>query len=189
METFEASNGVPVRRTTTGTLSFTRNGSLDLGALTGISASQEEALREFFQHERDKELGRWRSKVNPEWVGYENGPDEAVLIHELSGVVHDIKRGNVFPNSTLLASVSTEYFAAHREPKPWMEVPEGVYAMRPDVHLYERLIMLRGGKWHHLYKHPSDGSGDPHSDKPEKIAEAAFREGRLTRLVAEVSDA
>lgn len=74
------------------------------------------------------------------------------------------------------------------DPKPWMDVPEGIYAMRPSFSLDERLILFRRGKWHHLYVHPEDGAVDPYAAEPERIAETAHREGRLTRLVPEVSD-
>lgn len=192
-ETFKASNGVPVRRTNTGTLSFARTSSLDLGTLTGISISQEEALREFFQHERDQELGRWRWPENPDMVVQaDKGGERAWVVNErhqhITGCVWRVDVDCSTAHSQVVAAARA-YFAAHPVPKPWMEVPEGVYAMRPDVHLYERLIMFRGGKWHHLYKSPSEAVGDPHSEEPEKVAEITFREGRLTRLVAEVSDA
>ncbi len=135
-ETFKASNGVPVRRTTAGTLSFTRNGEWDLGALTGISASQEEALREFFQYERDQELGRWRWPENPNHVVY---PKKASVVephpgfrvvHEPTGRSRDVAaidtpefRDNA--SLTRFGAAAKAYAAAHPEPKPWHEAVEG----------------------------------------------------------------
>lgn len=65
MNTFEASNGVKVYRTPAGNLT-TSNWS----AFDSIDDFDASALREFFQHERDEELGRWRWPENPEYVVY-----------------------------------------------------------------------------------------------------------------------
>ena len=182
-ETFKASNGVKLDE----------YGEWAGGNMHSTEEEENAARIEFYQHLRDKELGRWRWPENPDVVvkAYEGGERARVTNERNPDITGNVWRADLDCSMAdeQVVAAARAYFAAHPEPKPWMEVPEGVYAMRPDVHLYERLIMFRAGKWHHLYKHPSEAAGDPHSEEPEKIAETAFREGRLTRLVAEVSDA
>ena len=91
-----------------------------------------EALREYFQAERDEQLGRWRDPENPDIVVYpipamnDQGDgygrvvwvlDEAEMV---SGTVLDDRHSH---------SSASRYFAAHPqpqpEPKPWLEAKPG----------------------------------------------------------------
>ena len=178
-EKFVASNGVEVRR---------------IGGYGGIwwdkvSPEKEEvALREFFLHERDTELGRWRDPDSPYLVVYPTGePDIVKVLHEQAGMSWEIKpESKAYSTSTLhdVVVAGRHYFAAHPEPKPWMDVPDGIYAVTPEVHPYERLIQKRNGAWLHLRRSSTEAASDMHS--AEWVAKVASNEGRLTRLVPEV---
>ena len=91
-----------------------------------------EALRAFFQAERDEQLGRWRDPENPNIVVYPipamndqgDGYGRAVWVLDeaemVSGTVLDDRHSH---------SSASRYFAAHPqpqpEPKPWLEAKPG----------------------------------------------------------------
>lgn len=151
-----------------------------------LDPAQIETLREFFQHERDQELGQWRSAIDPGWTAVENGRyvqfrhDDCKRAFSLDRNAPDFNGW-----SPALREIGHEWFAAHPEPKPWMLLPEGVYAISPQVHPYERLLQFRDGNWLHLYRGPADGAAEPHT--AEWCAEKAHKDGRLTRLVPEAA--
>lgn len=124
-ETFTASNGVGVWINGDGTLETTPAGS-----------EQVHALREFFQAERDKELGRWRWPEKPDYVVHPVSDFVVEVLRETpatalaTGPCHqhvsraDAKRfeGEVAKNFYMAARA---YFAAHPEPKPWHDAQPG----------------------------------------------------------------
>ena len=58
-------------RASDGTLVWTSpsaEGGINLGNYMTLSPKEAQALREFFRHERDEELGRWRDPMSPEVV-------------------------------------------------------------------------------------------------------------------------
>ena len=80
-----------------------------------------EALREYFQAERDIELGRWRDPENPDLVCYpdEMSPNWVLVIQESTGDTDTVFRhtwGSTEDDEFIL--VADRYFAAHPEPKP-----------------------------------------------------------------------
>lgn len=88
-------------------------------AIKGLVFHEAKALREFFQHERDKELGRWRWPENPDYVVYPSDDGGCTVFHEVtSGFIF-------FSDRTLVKGTSEKhraaraYFEAHSEPKPW----------------------------------------------------------------------
>lgn len=181
--TFTASNGVTVTKKGRFSLAVERFGT---DRLLNINAERADALREFFQQEKDAELGRWRWSENPDYVVYlDNGA--AVVVDE-----SDPRRGNdriprrycEDPHGSLGwgEDAARAYFQVHPERKSLPEV-DGIYAVSPDVHPYERLIQRRDGEWVHLYRSDRpEGMGDITA---EYVAQVAVNEGRLTRLVAE----
>lgn len=95
-----------------------------------INEEYKEALREFFQHERDEELGRWRWPENPDYVVYvkcesESEPLAGVrVLHERTGRSRDIGRAVVNACEATVSGfgrAAREYFEAHPERKPWHE--------------------------------------------------------------------
>ena len=102
-------------------MTFRRDSPLCVNTL---EAFWVQAAREYFQAERDEQLGRWRDPENPDIVVYalnmEDGEDRCIrLLNELSGATW-LDWGRVAYSGSGL-----RYFAAHPEPKPW-------HAARPD---------------------------------------------------------
>ena len=93
-----------------------------------------DALREFFLHERDNELGRWRWPENPNYVVYPvpAGNDPCTIVEVLDEScgqsvqyprVYFERHGNAPLSPEAIAARA--YFAAHPEPKPWYGAQEG----------------------------------------------------------------
>jgi len=100
-------------------------------ALNGIqidSAEGIDSLREFFQHERDAELGRWRYPEDTNYVvygGYSPGEQKRfvrVLNEELGtvSVIYEGKDERSRPHQIAFA-----YFEAHPERRPWEDAKVG----------------------------------------------------------------
>ena len=88
------------------------------------------ALREYFQAERDEELGRWRDPENPDWMAYRTPEDDdesgrcILLLDENTGDNHWEWEHTASPGPGL------RYFATHAdvEPrKPWHDAKPGEY--------------------------------------------------------------
>ena len=89
-----------------------------------------EALRAFFQAERDDALGRWRDTENPDMVAYRTPEDDdddgrcILLLDENTGDNHWEWENTALPGP------ARRYFAAHAdvEPrKPWHDAKPGEY--------------------------------------------------------------
>ena len=80
-----------------------------------------EALRAFFQAERDEALGRWRDPQNPDCICYPvaGDPDDIWVVYEGSGLAYMRERNQAFYAGNKFSEVARRYFAAHPEPKPW----------------------------------------------------------------------
>ena len=94
-----------------------------------MNEKERQALREFFQHERDIELGRWRSKEHPSYVVYPQDEENygVLVVDEISGV-GDYVSVNMAAGSgeaRMHVKVAREFFAAHPEPKPWHNAQPG----------------------------------------------------------------
>ncbi|WP_420110635.1 hypothetical protein [Pseudactinotalea sp.] len=123
MSEFTASNGVNVVSRDKGGY-FT--GTFDYG-INGISAEWGQALREFFQHERDEELGRWRWPESPDYVVYPRD-DDTVLVHRESDGLGYVFSRKMAPYAGFhgdLAPAGVAYFDAHPVRKPWHDAVEG----------------------------------------------------------------
>lgn len=128
MNTFEASNGMLVRRDHNEDVNAIdrESGGLSVFMADGTAL----ALREFFQHERDEELGRWRWPENPSYVVYERGDGVASSFSEASGRNWSATRGEV-PTGSILSAALVAYFEAHPERKPWEDAKTGeVWALK-----------------------------------------------------------
>lgn len=147
-EKFVSSNGIPVIEKGWG-LSFTQG--VDLGTLTGVSEDQANALREFFQHERDLELGRWRWPENAAIVAWESrrsNEKEVTVLDEGTGYVGYFSRGHVADvvlNEGALRRAARAYFAAHPEPKPLPSEPHTAWVDKygTDIWWVDGLGVLR----------------------------------------------
>src|SRR5690625_55079 len=116
-ETFAASNGHRIVRQHDDRLAiFDPRGTLD----RGVRASLTTALREYFQHERDAELGRWRDEESPDYVVYPARAGSITILHEPTGRQRYLTgRGEAKIATGEFADTARRYFAAHPEPKPW----------------------------------------------------------------------
>ena len=91
-----------------------------------------EALREYFQAERDEQLGRWRDPENPNVVVY-SVPDQDGGYGQVVWVLDEAEMVSrtVLDDREQLASPgpATRYFDAHPqpepEPKPWLDAKDG----------------------------------------------------------------
>lgn len=142
-DTFTASNGIPVapRENSNG---YNFHPDLDMGTLTGISQDRADALREFFQRERDEELGRWRSKKYPDYVAYVKGDGLVIAVNEKSGRNLEVARPatrEILGTAPILWRVVSEYVATHPEPKPWHEAKPGevwILTIRNELGAFRR---------------------------------------------------
>lgn len=87
-----------------------------------------DALREKFQAEEDKRLGRWRYPKDTRYVVYPISDDEVRVLDEETGATFNTRR----PTREYLAEhlnhalgAANAYFKAHSEPKPWHDAREG----------------------------------------------------------------
>lgn len=124
-ETFTASNGARIEIHES-RIDIKCTG--DSGEQHFLSTKETEAAREFFKHEADEQLGRWRWPENPDYVIYakkesDSEPRTGVrVVHEATGRSRDIGRDVV---EACEATVSTfgraarAYFEDHPERKPW----------------------------------------------------------------------
>lgn len=122
MNKFTASNGVIVWKDEDGSVYTSRvDGSY-------FAPDDTQALREFFLHERDQELGRGRWPENPYYVVYQDEDGYVSTVHELFGVERgSYSRDGVDGGSVTDKSVQAAraFFAAHPEPKPWHDAKPG----------------------------------------------------------------
>ena len=91
-----------------------------------------EALRAFFQAERDEELDRWRDTENPDYVVYPGSVslDWVVVLDESTGGTNVVfKQPRKPTKDSDFRLVADRYFATHLdpEPRPWEEAKAGEY--------------------------------------------------------------
>lgn len=137
---FEASNGVVIDASGKMTMTVcdgmrqVKPGGADVISRTSyLNAREFAALREFFRHERDEELGRWRDPMSPEVVVTEIDHGRVHVYNEATrrysefysagpDRVHLLTSGDYGLNWPAI-----RYFAAHPVPMSWHD------AKRDDV--------------------------------------------------------
>lgn len=84
-------------------------------------------LREFFQHERDQELGRWRWPENPDYVLYPIEGSESVRVLDERNARESLIRRGVLQTDFggKHWGAARAYFDAHPEAKPWHDAKPG----------------------------------------------------------------
>ena len=81
-----------------------------------------EALRAFFQAERDEELGRWRDPQNPDMVVYPHDDVNTTVHDETTGAYLNWSRDQAEDDEYSRGfgfATARRYFEAHPEPEPW----------------------------------------------------------------------
>lgn len=189
MKTFTASNGVRAQIAEGGSIRWAAPGSETFGNLYDYSVGSllDVALAEFYRFRDDERVGRWRSSADPTWTAVVQSGSNMVIFRNDDGdraFTASDRKDSLHQWSGDLREIAREYFAAHPEPKPLPDV-DGIYAVSPQVHPYERLIQRRDGQWLHLRRSASEFENDNIS--AEVIAQSAVDDGRLTRLVPEVA--
>lgn len=107
-----------------------------------------DCLREIFQHERDRELGRWRWPENPDYVVYHGNSDsDAVWVHNEreAGAIQSSARNSGDAGETDYFAAARAYFAAHPEPKPLPSEPHTAWVDKygTDIWWVDGLGVLR----------------------------------------------
>lgn len=128
-EKFVASNRVEISRSGKGVYDHESRRSISM------SEGEVDALREFFRHERDEELGRWRSSIHPSWTAVEDG-----RVYRFTN--DDGKRGfDVHKEDRSytgwlgeLREVAKEFLGAHPASNPWHDAEPGeVWVLATDM--------------------------------------------------------
>lgn len=158
MTEFVASNGWKIRLTEKSGAAMIDVYGGSGGMVLNLLASQLFAVREFFQHERDIELGRWRSKGHPEYVVYPQDEENygVIVVDESGSCNSDYVSVNMAAGSSpapRVIEVAREFFAAHPEPKPWHNANDGeVWALGLAGGYHAASVAVTGGKFVHGVK-------------------------------------
>lgn len=138
-EKFVASNKVPVSKDLHGCVT-----------VSGLWSLREEsqALREFFLHERDTELGVWRwvSSTGKDYLVRKLGYGEQFRVvreehmEQLDWRPEEYNNGEMFRTTEMVKAIRA-YLAAHPEPKPWHDAKPGevwvlTYGGQPTAHVW-----------------------------------------------------
>lgn len=136
-DTFTASSGRQIEcDTAIGETRVVENGQNMLENFDFLNARDMNALREFFQHERDKELGRWRWPEDPNYTvrpsarfaGRTAWPTSVDVEHEPTGLVDYVTFGSLKAKEYEYKAIraAKAYYEAHPEPKPeWHDAKAG----------------------------------------------------------------
>ena len=170
---FIASNGIEIVISEAGSLYATDGGNASASA----GPKEVEAIREYFQRERDLELGRWRDSVNPNLVMYlmpkdENSADRAIrVMDETTGYEYVYEENNrTWWEDSEGRAAAERYFEAHPKPKPWDEAEPGEVWELTDAGGVKRLWV-----WDEI-----DGWRSLHSDK---VSHLVGREATAVRRI------
>lgn len=153
MTEFIASNGVSVRAKDGAYEVYLSKDNWEIG----LSAMETTALREFFQHEKDVELGRWRTPDYPDYVVKINplGVRQALILHESSFAMALVLPGQNYgfgsKRDEEFTLVARAYFEAHHPRprlKPWHKAKDGeAWALRVLDEVEERAYTVEGARF------------------------------------------
>lgn len=143
---FVASNGTKVQVTEDGHMELR-----EVPAVPGwlmIDRDVVADLREFFLHERDQELGRWRWPDDPRYLVYKVDEDQVRVTFEPSGISIVARLSDLSEaQSVEFTGAAKAYAAAHPEPRSWHDAADGqLWLIRfsdfPDVDVS---ALVKGG--------------------------------------------
>lgn len=132
-ERFTASNGIGVEiNNDTGRIAF--DDTTHPNAPLWLREGELDALREYFQAEEDKRLGRWRSVEDPSWTAVERNRIVYFRNEDHERSFQIVGNGeNLWAWSPDLRKVAQEWLDAHPEPKPWHDAKDGeIWALTVD---------------------------------------------------------
>lgn len=144
MSEFMTSNGFTITNHSGGEGIMSFSG----GAKTLIDWPEVQALREYFQAERDTTNGVWRWPENPEYVvkAWGDEPDAVYVLHEKTlNIVKTyrqvVKDADQFFHQTRQAARA--YFDAHPEHKPWHEaLPQQVWLLTEGGREFPAIVTI-----------------------------------------------
>jgi hypothetical protein len=129
MNEFTASNGYYViRNGATFGIDRSRERAETLAYKAGgywLGQGEDAALAEFFQHERDEHLNRWRWSENPDYVVYPFSSNSVSVIRETPYTTWTVNRAAAGSANVEPWRCAQAYFDAHPEPKPWHDAKPG----------------------------------------------------------------
>lgn len=153
-------NQIEIEAQSGGTLRVTNDE--DFGAIKTFTAKEVEALRAYFQAERDKELGWWRA--SPDYVvkpRADNGIESrsVTVLNERLAVNIPVWEDDDIRSEYGIAARA--YFDAHPEPKPWHEAKPGEawlltfngLTRKPHLVSFDRKFVNDGGIVYDLDHH------------------------------------
>ncbi len=152
--TFRASNGSMVELEEGGWVKVDGAGYFEYIDRRGV-----EALREFFQHERDEELGRWRYPEDPDLVVYLQG-QHLVVFSEGAGVYEEFqvawaRVSSDEPPLTIWQRAAVAWADTHPERKPWHDAKAGeVWALTIEGGEFACLVTQSGPDFEPIGGHP-----------------------------------
>ena len=119
MNEYAASNGYTLKASI-GSILVHNRGEEVAHALGKFSI---EALREFFQHERDEERGLWRSPSDPTWTAVRRNTTIYFQNEDHERSFHFVPKleASIQAWSSDLQALAYEYIKAHPERKPWQD--------------------------------------------------------------------
>ena len=151
-------NGHEIIRTTDGGLRINMPG---MDYVAGhepqtLVAGRVESLREYFRDERDKELGRWRSKKDHDYyvIPYYSNLDTVTVVYERDNRHQVAHRSEDYSVLRGFKEVGEEYFAAHPEKKSWHDAEDGhLYLLNfKDAPNVDVSALVKGGTF--VYNDP-----------------------------------
>ena len=127
-----------------------------------FDALTAEVLRNHFQRERDRELGRWRDPKNPDMVCYPvvGDLDAVWVVYEGDGPRYHATRTDwERKRPQYVSETAGRYFQAHPEPHPWEAAqPDEVWVLTIDG--YSAPYLRNGyGTWTNSTSDVSVGNG------------------------------
>lgn len=137
MTEFTASNGAQIILTNSGQTGYVLTENEERVSSAYLGFEEMVAWREFEQHRRDEELGRWRWPENPDYVVYPViqsahemafGQNLSVMVfHEPTGVLKGYCREEDQGGDLTreYPGAARAYFKAHPERKPWEDAKAG----------------------------------------------------------------
>lgn len=152
MTEFTASNGAQIVLTNSGQTGYVLTENEERVSSAYLGFEEMVAWREFEQHRRDEELGRWRWPENPDYVVKHDplGVRIAHVLHEPSFVARVVRPsdetvGLGSPRDMEFLGAARAYFDSHPEPKAWHEAkPEEVWLMGFGLHEFVALVSVDG---------------------------------------------
>lgn len=125
MTEFTASNGAQIVLTNSGQTGYVLTENEERVSSAYLGFEEMVAWREFEQHRRDEDLGRWRWPENPDYVVYSNDPVARLrVVRESDGFVALLDEATDDAGYSF-QEAARAYFEAHPERKPWEEAKPG----------------------------------------------------------------